>query len=196
MGQMDGKVAIVTGAARGLGAAEAELIAQEGGSVVVAHVLADQADELADRIRQAGGRAVAVALDVTSEADWAGAVIVAEDFGGIHALVNNAGISYRVGLLDADLDEWNRVMSVNLTGCLLGMRAVVPAMRRAGGGWIVNVSSIAGSPPTRPRRTPSASGACAGSPRWARWNSRRAASVSIPSTPGSSTPRCSTTRPT
>lgn len=144
MGQMDGKVAIVTGAARGMGAAEAELIAREGGAVVVADVMADQAEEVAARIRQAGGQAVAVALDVTSEEDWAAAVTAAEALGGIHALVNNAGISYRVGLLDADLDDWNRVMAVNLTGSLLGMRAVVPTMRSTGGGSIVNVSSIAG----------------------------------------------------
>ena len=144
MGQMDGKVAVVTGAARGMGAAEAELLAREGAAVVVADVLADEAEAVADRIRRAGGTAVAVALDVTSETGWAGVVDAAEALGGVHALVNNAGISYRVGLLDADLDDWNQVMAVNLTGSLLGIRAVVPVMRRLGGGSIVNVSSIAG----------------------------------------------------
>jgi 3alpha(or 20beta)-hydroxysteroid dehydrogenase len=144
MGQLDGKVVIVTGAARGMGAAEAELIAREGGAVVVADVAAAQAETVAAGIRSAGGRAVSVFLDVTSEADWATAVQAAEELGGIHALVNNAGISYRVGLLDADLDDWNQVMAVNMTGTLLGMRAVVPVMRRQGNGSIVNVSSIAG----------------------------------------------------
>jgi 3alpha(or 20beta)-hydroxysteroid dehydrogenase len=141
---MEGKVAVITGGARGMGAAEAELIAREGGAVVVGDVLADEAEQVAERIRASGGQAAAVRLDVTSESDWAAAVKVAEDLGGVHALVNNAGISYRVGLLDADLDDWNRVMAVNLTGSLLGMRAVAPVMRRLGGGSIVNVSSIAG----------------------------------------------------
>jgi 3alpha(or 20beta)-hydroxysteroid dehydrogenase len=145
MGQVEGKVALVTGAARGMGAAEAELLAREGAAVVVADVLTEQAEEVAARIRQDGGRAVAVALDVTSERDWAAAVDRAEqEFGPVDALVNNAGISYRVGLLDVDLGDWDRVMAVNLTGPLLGMRAVVPGMRRAGNGSIVNVSSIAG----------------------------------------------------
>jgi 3alpha(or 20beta)-hydroxysteroid dehydrogenase len=127
-----------------MGAAEAELVAREGGAVVVADVAADQAEAVAAGIRSSGGQAVSVSLDVTSEADWVTAVRAAEELGGIHALVNNAGISYRVGLLDADLDDWNQVMAVNLTGSLLGMRAVVPAMRRQGSGSIVNVSSIAG----------------------------------------------------
>jgi 3alpha(or 20beta)-hydroxysteroid dehydrogenase len=145
VGQMDGKVVIVTGAARGMGAAEAEVLAREGAAVVVADVMDEQAEQVAERIRQAGGEAVGVSLDVTSEAAWAAAAELAEQrFGRIDALVNNAGISYRVGLMDADLDDWNRVMAVNLTGPLLGMRAVVPVMRRVGGGSIVNVSSIAG----------------------------------------------------
>jgi 3alpha(or 20beta)-hydroxysteroid dehydrogenase len=145
VGQMDGRVVVVTGAARGMGAAEAELMAREGAAVVVTDVRAEQAEEVAARIRAAGGRAVATAHDVTSEGDWAVVAGLAErEFGRIDALVNNAGISYRVGLLEADLDDWNRVMAVNLTGSLLGIRAVVPAMRRTGGGSIVNVSSIAG----------------------------------------------------
>jgi 3alpha(or 20beta)-hydroxysteroid dehydrogenase len=145
MGQLDGKTVIITGAARGMGAAEAELLAREGAAVLVADVMDEQAEKVAAGIRETGGRAVATSLDVTSESAWSAAAELAErEFGRIDALVNNAGISYRVGLLDADLDDWNRVMAVNLTGSLLGIRAVVPAMRRVGGGSIVNVSSIAG----------------------------------------------------
>lgn len=145
MGQVDGKVVIITGAARGMGAAEAELLAREGASVLVADVLDSQAQEVARRIGDLGGTALAAHLNVTSESDWQAAVELTEKtYSRIDALVNNAGISHRVGLLDIDLESWDRVLAVNLTGPLLGMRAVVPAMRRAGVGSIVNVSSIAG----------------------------------------------------
>jgi 3alpha(or 20beta)-hydroxysteroid dehydrogenase len=139
---VDRKVVVVTGAARGQGAAEARLLVGQGASVVLADVLDDEGQRLAAEL---GERARYVRLDVTDEAAWAGAVRSAEEaFGPVSALVNNAGISHRVGLMDVDLADWNRVLEVNLTGPLLGMRACVPSMRRAGGGSIVNVSSIAG----------------------------------------------------
>jgi 3alpha(or 20beta)-hydroxysteroid dehydrogenase len=145
MTALDGKVAVITGAARGMGAAEAELLAREGAAVVVADVLADQAEETAARIRADGGQALAVVLDVTSESAWAAAAEQAEaTFGGVDALVDNAGVSYRHGLIAGRLEDWDRVLAINLTGAMLGIRAVVPAMRRRGGGSVVNVSSIAG----------------------------------------------------
>jgi len=145
MGQVEGKVVFVTGAARGMGAAEAQLLAREGASVVVADILEQQAEETAARIRSDGATAAAVALDVTSEQAWAAAIERArQQFGRIDALVNNAGVSYRVGLMHGRLDDWNRVIAINLTGPMLGTRAVVPVMRDGGGGSIVNVSSVAG----------------------------------------------------
>ena len=145
MGQVDGKVIFISGAARGMGAAEAQLLAREGASVIVADILQAQAEATAARIRSDGGTAAALALDVTSEPAWTAAVERAEQqFGRIDALVNNAGVSYRVGLMHGRIEDWDRVISVNLTGSMLGMRAVVGVMRRGGAGSIVNVSSIAG----------------------------------------------------
>lgn len=145
MGHVEDKVVLVTGGARGMGATEAERLGREGADVIVADVLEEQAQDVADRIRVNGGNALAVVLDVTSEESWTAAVASADrEFGRIDALVNNAGISYRVGLMDGTIDDWNRVLAVNLTGPMLGMRAVVPVMRRRDAGSIVNVSSVAG----------------------------------------------------
>jgi 3alpha(or 20beta)-hydroxysteroid dehydrogenase len=145
MGQVDGKVVFISGAARGMGSAEAQVLAREGASVIVADILEQQAQATAARIRSDGGTASALALDVTSEQAWAAAVErVEQQFGRIDALVNNAGVSYRVGLMHGRIEDWDRVISINLTGSMLGMRAVVPIMRRRGTGSIVNVSSIAG----------------------------------------------------
>ncbi|MET8354219.1 MULTISPECIES: glucose 1-dehydrogenase [unclassified Micromonospora] len=139
--RVDGTV-IVTGAARGQGAAEARLLAGQGVAVVLTDVLDAVGEDLADEL---GDQVIYAHLDVTSEADWARTVELAErTFGPVRALVNNAGVSHRVGLMEIDLGDWNHVLDVNLTGPLLGMRACVPSMRRAGGGSIVNVSSIAG----------------------------------------------------
>ena len=144
MGSLDGRTVIITGGARGMGAAEARLIAAAGGSVVVGDVLVDEARALAREIVQEGGQAVAVELDVTNDDDWKRATAIATELGGADALVNNAGISERVGILDTDREGWDRVLAVNLTGCMLGMRCVAIGMRERGYGSIVNVSSIAG----------------------------------------------------
>ena len=144
MGQLEDKVVLITGAARGMGAAEAKLMASEGATVVLGDVRSDATSELADEIKDGGGKAHTCVLDVAREESWSDAVRLLGEVGGLHALVNNAGISYRVGILDTDLAEWEKVLAVNLTGCLLGMRAVAPVMDRQGGGSIVNVSSIAG----------------------------------------------------
>lgn len=142
MGRVDGRVAIVTGGARGLGAAQARLLAAEGASVVVTDVLAEQGRELAGQL---GDRARFVDHDVSDAAGWSEVVRAAEDaFGPVSVLVNNAGILREAPLESLDEADYRRVVDVNQVGVFLGMRAVVPSMRRAGGGSIVNISSVAG----------------------------------------------------
>jgi NAD(P)-dependent dehydrogenase (short-subunit alcohol dehydrogenase family) len=144
--RLAGKVALISGGARGMGAVEAELFAREGARVVVGDVLDAEGGKVAETIKKAGGDAVFVRLDVTREADWQGAVAAAvRGFGKLDVLVNNAGIGGTGGLLaDTTLDDWNRTMSVNSTGVFLGTRAAIPAMRAAGGGSIINISSQLG----------------------------------------------------
>ena len=142
MGRLDGKVAIVTGAAQGMGAAEVRLFAEEGARVLLVDIQDEAGAAVADGI---GGEAAYRRLDVTSEDDWAAAVTdITERFGRLDVLVNNAAI-LTVGTIERlDIDEYRRVVEVNQTGVLLGMRAVIPAMRAAGGGSIVNISSFNG----------------------------------------------------
>ncbi len=144
-GRLEGKVALISGAARGQGASHAELFAAEGASVVLGDVLEKEVFVLADEIRDAGGAAEAIRLDVTSSQDWAAAVALAEErFGILNVLVNNAGIIDEGGAVDEPEWAWDRVIAVNQTGMFLGMKHAVPAMRRAGGGSIVNISSTLG----------------------------------------------------
>ena len=142
MGRMDGKVALVSGGAKGQGAAEARLFAREGARVVIGDVLDEAGKRVADGIVGSGGEAVFVHLDVTSAADWRAAVRAAEEsFGGLNVLVNNAGI-WRGGRVEETNEaDWDAIFDVNAKGVFLGTRAAIPAMRRAGGGSIVNVSS-------------------------------------------------------
>jgi cyclopentanol dehydrogenase len=143
MGRLDSKVALISGAARGQGEAEARLFAREGASVVLGDVLVEQGEQVAKEIGEAGGRAVFARLDVSDEDDWTAAVELAErTFGRLDVLVNNAAIIGLQGIMDTTLERWNRVIAVNQTGTFLGMRAAIPAMRRAGGGSIVNISSV------------------------------------------------------
>jgi 3alpha(or 20beta)-hydroxysteroid dehydrogenase len=142
MGRLDGKIAIITGAARGQGAAEARLFAAEGARVVLADVLDDEGEAVAAEI---GDAAVYTHLDVTDEPQWQAAVALAEDrFGPVTVLVNNAGILLFQPLHKTDLADFDRVMRVNVEGVFLGMKSVTPSMTRAGGGSIVNISSTAG----------------------------------------------------
>jgi NAD(P)-dependent dehydrogenase (short-subunit alcohol dehydrogenase family) len=144
-GRLDGKVALISGGARGQGAAEGKLFAREGAKVVLGDVLDSEGQQTAREIQAAGGGAVYVHLDVTKEADWQQAVDTAgRTFGKLSVLVNNAGILYMEGLEETTLEIWNRVFAVNQTGVFLGMKYAVPAMRKAGGGSIINISSIAG----------------------------------------------------
>ena len=141
MGRLDGKTAIITGAARGQGADEALLFALEGANVVFGDVLDDEGMAVERQIRELGGNASYVSLDVTSDDDWAAAVELAEErFGSLDILVNNAAIN----LPSDDKDSWDKVMNVNVRGIHLGTQHSIPAMKRAGGGSIVNISSVAG----------------------------------------------------
>jgi len=141
MARFDGKVVVISGGARGQGAAEARLLVAEGATVVIGDVLDDEGAKLA---RELGSAAAYLHHDVTSEADWAHAVESAEARGGLHGLINNAGIYQPKPLLETDTALWERHIRINQFGCFLGMKAVVPAMERAGGGSIVNISSSAG----------------------------------------------------
>jgi 3alpha(or 20beta)-hydroxysteroid dehydrogenase len=137
-----GKVAVVTGAAQGMGAAHARALVEHGANVVVADILDDAGGALADRL---GRSALYSHLDVTNEAEWVAAVDLAQEaFGKVDVLVNNAGILDTRRLEETTLADYRRVMAVNQIGPFLGMRAAAPAMRAAGGGSIVNVSSTAG----------------------------------------------------
>ena len=141
-GRLDGKVAIITGAARGQGEAEARLFAAEGAKVVVADVLADEAAAVAADI---GDAARAATLDVTDEDGWQAVVAAAEEtFGPVTTLVNNAGIVDFNGLRDYDVERFRRVLDINVVGCMLGIKSVIGSMRAAGGGAIVNISSNGG----------------------------------------------------
>jgi cyclopentanol dehydrogenase len=142
MSRLAGRVALISGAARGQGEAEARLFAREGASVVLGDVRTEQGEQVAREIAADGGEAVFTPLDVTSEGDWTRAVELAEGtFGRLDILVNNAAILGRPGIMDTSLELWNHVIAVNQTGPFLGMRAAIPALRRAGGGSIVNISS-------------------------------------------------------
>ena len=143
--RLKGKVALISGAARGMGAAEARLFAKEGAHVVLGDVLHQQGQAVADEINDAGGQALFVPLDVTSEDSWRDVVDAAvERFGKLNVLVNNAGILVREELEEGTDHGWDSTMNVNAKGVFLGMKLAVPAMRNAGGGSIINISSISG----------------------------------------------------
>jgi NAD(P)-dependent dehydrogenase (short-subunit alcohol dehydrogenase family) len=143
--RLAGKVALITGAASGMGQSEASLFAREGASVVVGDILESEGQRVVASIAAAGGKAQFVKLDVTREAEWQQAVKSAVmSFGKLDVLVNNAGIS---GSFDPDTmstSAWDTLMEVNAKGVFLGMKHAVPAMQQAGGGAIVNISSISG----------------------------------------------------
>jgi 3alpha(or 20beta)-hydroxysteroid dehydrogenase len=146
-----GRTVVVTGAARGQGAAEAEILVREGARVIGADILDEEGKALAERLTAAGpGTMEYRHLDVSSEAQWAdlAAQLSAADGpsceGTVHGLVNNAGVPYRARLMNMDLAGWNRVMGINLTGTMLGMRTLAPLMPDHDGASIVNIGSIAG----------------------------------------------------
>jgi NAD(P)-dependent dehydrogenase (short-subunit alcohol dehydrogenase family) len=143
--RLAGKVALITGGASGMGQSEAMIFAREGARVIVGDLLEIEGRQVVDKIAAAGGQARFVPIDVTSEAEWERAVGVAiQAFGRLDVLVNNAGIS---GTFDPDTlstTAWDALMNVNAKGVFLGMKHAIPRMREAGGGSIVNISSISG----------------------------------------------------
>ena len=146
MDRLDGKVAIVSGGARGQGAAEARLFASEGASVVFGDILDEEGMKVEAEIREHGGEATYIHLDVRVAEDWRKAVELAEsEYGKLNVLVNNAAITLgTLGIEDITVEQWDLMMDVNVKGVFLGTRQAIPAMRQAGGGSIINTSSTAG----------------------------------------------------
>lgn len=143
--RLENKVALISGGARGMGAVEAKMFAQEGAKVVIGDVLDEDGKQTEAEINEAGGECVFVHLDVTDETAWQDAVAAAVDrFGKLDILVNNAGIARINNVEDTTSDEWDLVMDINAKGVFLGTKAAIPEIRKAGGGSIVNISSIAG----------------------------------------------------
>jgi 3alpha(or 20beta)-hydroxysteroid dehydrogenase len=141
-GRLDGKVALITGAARGQGAVEARLFVAEGAKVVVADVLDAEGEAVA---KELGDAARYLHVDVSQPDQWDAAVTATEEaFGRLDVLVNNAGILHFASIEKMSVEDYMRVVNVNQLGTFLGMKAVIPALRRAGGGSIVNISSIEG----------------------------------------------------
>jgi 3alpha(or 20beta)-hydroxysteroid dehydrogenase len=143
-GRLTGKVALITGAARGMGAAHARAMAREGAKVAIADIAAEAGEQLAADLRADGGAAFYRDHDVTDPAAWQDLVAAVEStHGPIDVLVNNAGIQMRSVGIEADDDEWAKVTAVNQRGVFLGMRAVIPGMAERGGGSVINVASTA-----------------------------------------------------
>ena len=143
--RLAGKVAIISGGARGMGATEAKLFASEGASVTIGDVLQEAGKQTEAEINQSGGQALFVSLDVTSERSWLDAIgATVAKFGRLDILVNNAGVSAH-GMIEFTTEaDWDRVMDVNSKGPFLGTKAAIPEMRKSGGGSIINISSQLG----------------------------------------------------
>ena len=143
--RLENKVALISGGARGMGAAEARLFAREGAKVVIGDVLEEDGHQTEAQINESGRECLFVRLDVTSEANWQEAVATTvARFGKLDILVNNAGI-YPPALIEDTTEElWDRIMDINGKGVFLGTKCAIPEMRKAGGGSIVNISSISG----------------------------------------------------
>ena len=145
MGRLDGKVAIISGGAKGQGAEEARLFAQEGAKVIIGDILDREGMQIESEIAEQGGEAKFVHLDVSSEEDWSRTVDLSmSEYGRLDILVNNAGILLMKGLEETSGQEWDNSQNINSKGVFLGSKTVIPAMRESGGGSIVNISSIAG----------------------------------------------------
>ena len=145
MGRLQGKIALISGGARGQGAAEAKLFAKEGAIVVFADILHEQGQQVEAEINETGGEAKYIHLDVTNESDWIRVLNeVVTQYGKLDILVNNAGIAPHKTIEDTSVEEWDQIQDVNAKGVFLGTKYSIPEMRKAGGGSIINISSIAG----------------------------------------------------
>lgn len=143
--RLEGKVALISGGARGQGAAEARLFAQEGAKVVFGDVLDQEGKQVEAEINESGGEATYVHLDVSKETDWIAAIDLAVTrYGKLDVLVNNAGITIRKSIEDTSEEDWDLIMDINAKGVFFGTKHSIPVMRQAGGGSIVNISSTAG----------------------------------------------------
>ena len=143
--RLENKVALISGGARGMGAVEAKLFAEEGAKVIIGDILEEEGRKVEAEINEAGGECVFVSLDVSSEEAWQNAVNEAVSrYGKLDILVNNAGIYRAHNVEETTSDEWDQVMGINAKGVFLGTKHAIPAMRDAGGGSIVNISSVAG----------------------------------------------------
>jgi 3(or 17)beta-hydroxysteroid dehydrogenase len=150
MNRLDGKIAFVSGAARGIGAAAARLMVEAGAKVAIGDLLDERGRETARSLQEAGGQSLYVHLDVTRAEDWRAAIAATvAQFGGLDILVNNAGIFLAKDLEESTEADWQRLCSVNLTGVILGTQTALPALRKSGaesaqGSSVINLSSIAG----------------------------------------------------
>ncbi len=143
--RLENKVALISGGSRGMGAAEALIFAREGAKVVIGDVLEEEGRRTEAQITDAGGECLYMPLDVTSQSEWRNAIAAAvSHFGKLDILVNNAGVGGHGRVEDTTEAEWDRVMGINAKGVFLGTQAVIPEMRRAGGGSIINISSQLG----------------------------------------------------
>lgn len=143
--RLEGKVAFISGGARGQGAYEARLFAEQGAAVVIGDVLYEQGAVVADEVSRAGGQALFVKLDVSREDEWKRSLERAvEQFGNLNVLVNNASVYRTSPIEQTSAAEWDELMAVNCRGAFLGTKHAIPVMREAGGGSIVNISSVTG----------------------------------------------------
>ena len=144
--RLEGKIAFISGGARGMGAVEARLFASEGAAVGIGDTLEDEGRAVASEINESGGQCLFAPLDVTSEVDWQKAIAdTVSAFGRLDILVNNAGVSQWSLLHETSEADWDRVMDINTKGVFLGTKHAIPAMKEAGGGSIINISSQLGS---------------------------------------------------
>ena len=145
MDRVKDKVAIVTGGAGGLGRAEASLLAGEGATTVITDLDETEIEKVAEDINRRGGKATFIRHDVTSEDEWKKVIAkTVDEFGRLDVLVNNAGVIIYKKIEDTSLAEWRRLMSVNLDGVFLGTKSAISAMKKTGGGSIINIASVAG----------------------------------------------------